>query len=305
MAFKVQVTAKDDRELVITRTFNAPRTLVFDAMSKPDMMKEWFHGPPGWTLRTCEIDLRVGGKYRWVWTNQASQEMGMGGEYKEVKRPERIVSTEKFDQAWYPGEAVGTTVLTENKGTTLLTLTVQYNSKETRDAVLASPMKNGLEFGYQRLEEFLAPNGTKPSKAKKENALYTGTSAPEKVDDFMRDLDHPLRDVATALRRSILGMDKVIGEGIFWNAPVFYFTGEMKPFDPKTYKRYIVGFNFFKEDTLRLIFLRGASVNDKSGLLEGDYTDGRRLALFTSLEDVKRKEKDLKNIVTQLLKDMK
>jgi uncharacterized protein YndB with AHSA1/START domain len=152
---KLKVVASGERAIRITRPFDAPRTLVFDAMSKPEMMKQWFHGPPGWTLVVCEIDLRVGGTYRWVWRNDAGHDMGMGGVYKEVVRPERIVSTEKFDQAWYPGEAVGTLVLTEENGKTVMTLTVEYESQAARDGVLASPMESGMEAGYARLDEFL------------------------------------------------------------------------------------------------------------------------------------------------------
>lgn len=156
MSRNVTVTPKGDREIIIGRMFNAPRALVFDAMSKPEMMKQWFHGPPGWTLVVCEIDLCVGGKYRWVWRNDAGHDMGMGGVYKEVVRPERIVSTEKFDQAWYPGEAVGTMVLTEEGSKTIMTLTVEYESREARDGVMRSPMESGLSIGYDRLEQFLA-----------------------------------------------------------------------------------------------------------------------------------------------------
>lgn len=137
---------------------------------------------------------------------------------------------------------------------------------------------------------------------KKENNLAAGISEPEKVDEFMNNLKHPLSGVAHYLRALILGADKKIGEGIFWNVPTFYYTGKMRPFNPKDYKRYIVGFNFFKKDCIRLIFLRGAAANDPSGLLEGDYKDGRRLVLFYSLEEVKKKEKDLQKIIRQLLK---
>ncbi len=140
--------------------------------------------------------------------------------------------------------------------------------------------------------------------AKKENGLAAGTSEPDAVDAFMKDLKHPLLDVAGRLRKLILSVDKRIGEGIYWNAPTFYYTGRMKPFAPTTYKRYIVGFNFFKKDCIRLIFLRGASVSDPTGLLEGDYKDGRRLALFQSLNEVKSNGKALKNIVMQLVRAM-
>lgn len=302
---KTKGVAKGDRAILVTRSFAAPRELVFDAMTKPAMMKHWLHGPPGWNMSTCKMDLRVGGKYRWVWTNHSGGEMGMGGVYRKVERPVRLVYTEKFDQAWYPGEAISEMVLTEAKGKTLMTITITYDSKAARDGVLASPAVSGMEFGYQRLDEYLAEQQQlKTPKRKKENGLSAGVSEPEKVDAYMRTLKHPLSDAAVRLREIILSADKSIGEGIHWNAPCFYYTGEMEPFDPKTYKRYIVGFNFFKQDAIRLIFLRGASVKDKSGLLEGDYADGRRLALFSSLADVKKREKDLKNIVKQLLKDM-
>jgi uncharacterized protein YndB with AHSA1/START domain len=156
MSNKIKIVPHGDRSILITRSFAAQRTLVFDAMSKAEMMKNWFHGAPGWTLTTCEIDLRVGGRYRWVWTNEAGQEMGMGGEYKEVKRPERIVTTEKFDEAWYPGEAESTMVFTEQGTHTLMSLTVEYESQAARDGVLASPMESGMEFGYERLDQYLA-----------------------------------------------------------------------------------------------------------------------------------------------------
>ena len=120
----------------------------------------------------------------------------------------------------------------------------------------------------------------------------------------MKKLKHPLKPVAEQLRKVILSVDKSIGEGIHWNAPCFYFTGQMKPFDPKTYKRYVVGFNFFKQDVLRLIFLRGADVENKQGLLTGDYKDGRRLALFTSAAEVKKHEKELLRIIKALIKNM-
>ena len=297
---RVKVTPQGDREFVITRSFAAPRALVFDAFSKPEMVKQWLHGPPGWTLSVCEIDLRVGGKYRYVWSNFSQADMGMGGVYKEVKRPERIVNTEKFEPAWYAGEALSTMVLTEEKGITLMTLTARYGSKKTRDEILASPMEGGLEFSYQELDALLAKQGR--GKAKKENGLFTGTSDPDTVDAYMKTLKHPLRDVAKQLRSTIIGTHKAIGEGIFWNAPTFYFTGPMKPFDPKTYERYIVGFNFFKPDCVRLIFLRGAEVKDPNGILEGSYVDGRRLLLIRSLEDLQRKEKDLKRIIKELVK---
>jgi uncharacterized protein YndB with AHSA1/START domain len=154
---KLQVTTPSDREIAMTRVFNAPRRLVFDALTKPELVKRWLLGPPGWSMPVCEIDLRVGGKYRYVWRQDSDgTDMGMGGVYREIVKPERIVATEKFDQAWYPGDAVGTVRLVEQGGKTTLTQTVLYDSKETRDAVLKSPMESGVSASYDRLADVLA-----------------------------------------------------------------------------------------------------------------------------------------------------
>jgi len=152
----LRVMAAGDREIVITRAFNAPRDLVFDCHTRPELVKRWLLGPPGWTMPVCEIDLCVGGRYRYVWRNQDGTEMGMGGVFREIVRPERLVATERFDQPWYPGEALDTTVFVEEGGRTTVTLTVLYESREARDAVLKSPMAEGMAAGYDRLEGLLA-----------------------------------------------------------------------------------------------------------------------------------------------------
>jgi len=139
---------------------------------------------------------------------------------------------------------------------------------------------------------------------KKQNNLALGISEPEKVDEFMNHLNHPLMDVVKYLRKIILSTDVSIGEGIYWNAPTFYYTGKMEPFEPKEYKRYLVGFVFNKQDCVRLVFLRGGQIEDESGLLEGDYKDGRRLATFKNIEEVKNKESALKTILSKLLHKM-
>jgi uncharacterized protein YndB with AHSA1/START domain len=160
----LRVTTPTDREIVMTRDFAAPRDLVFDAFTKPELLRRWLLGPPGWSMVVCEVDLRVGGRYRWVWRREgggAETDMGMGGVYREVVRPERIVSTEKFDHAWYPGAAIGTLVLSERGGRTTVTQTVLYESKEARDGVLASGMEKGVEASYDRLEELLASQGAR------------------------------------------------------------------------------------------------------------------------------------------------
>ena len=152
----LKVTTRGDREIVMTRVLDAPRSMVFDAFTKPELVRRWLLGPEGWSMPVCEIDLRVGGKYRYVWRHAKGQEMGMGGEFREIVPPERIVSTEKFDESWYPGEAVGTLVLTEQEGKTTVTQTVLYQSREAREAVLKSPMESGVAAGYNRLAELLA-----------------------------------------------------------------------------------------------------------------------------------------------------
>jgi uncharacterized protein YndB with AHSA1/START domain len=152
----VKVVAAGEREIIITRSFNAPRHLVFDAHTKPELVQRWLLGPPGWTMPVCEIDLRVGGKYRYVWRDKDGNDMGMGGVYQEIVRPERLVATERFDQPWYPGEALDTSTFVEEEGRTTLTLTVLYESREAREAVLRSPMEQGLAVGFARLEELLA-----------------------------------------------------------------------------------------------------------------------------------------------------
>lgn len=152
----LQITTPSDREIAMTRIFDAPRSMVFDAWTKPELLKRWLGVRNGWTLAVCDIDLRVGGKYRYVWRKDTGTEMGMHGVYREIIRPERIVCTEVFDDKWYEGEAVDTMELIEENGKTKLTTTVLYDSKKARDGVLQSPMASGVEESYQNLDELLA-----------------------------------------------------------------------------------------------------------------------------------------------------
>lgn len=131
--------------------------------------------------------------------------------------------------------------------------------------------------------------------------LTTKPSEPEKVEAYMRALKHPLKNVLEALRRIILSADSSIGEEIKWNAPTFFYTGEMAPSNPKEYKRYLVISNLFKKDCIRLVFPTGARIADASGLLEGDYTDGRRLALFSSMDEVHVKKASLQRAIKKWL----
>jgi uncharacterized protein YndB with AHSA1/START domain len=153
---KLQITTPSEREIAMTRVFDAPRNMVFDAWTKPELLKRWLGVRGGWSFVVCEVDLKVGGAYRFVWHGPNGKEMGMGGVYREIVRPERLVATEKFDDPWYPGEALDTTVLVEQGGKTTATTTVLYASQEVRDGVLKSPMARGVEESYEKLDELLA-----------------------------------------------------------------------------------------------------------------------------------------------------
>jgi len=151
-----EVSLPSDREIQITRDFDARRGLVFDAFTKPELVRRWLLGPPGWTMPLCEIDLRVGGPYRYVWRSEKDgSQMAVGGVFREVTPLERLVASEKFDDAWYPGEALDTTVFVETRGITRTTITVLYESQEARDAARRSGMEYGMAAGYDRLEALL------------------------------------------------------------------------------------------------------------------------------------------------------
>src|SRR5438477_4412797 len=156
------VTTPNDREIVMTRVFDAPRRLVFDAFSKPELLKRWF-GPRGWSMTVCEIDLRVGGAFRFVLRSPDGKDMGMHGVYREIVPPERSVHMESFDD--YPGESQVTAVFTEHQDRTTFTATVLYASKEIRDAVLKSGMEHGAAESYDRLAELLAQAETHPMES--------------------------------------------------------------------------------------------------------------------------------------------
>lgn len=142
-----------DTEFVITRVVDAPRRLVFEAWTKPQHVRQWLLGPEGWSMPVCEIDARPGGSWRYVWRKADGSEMAMGGSYREVVQPQRIVSTEKWGPEW--PETVNTVVFTESEGRTTITLTVTYPSKEARDAAMKTGMKDGIEVSYARLDKLL------------------------------------------------------------------------------------------------------------------------------------------------------
>lgn len=152
---ELKVTTPSDRVAVITRVVDAPRGMVFDAHTRPELVQRWLLGPPGWTMPVCEIDLRVGGKYRYVWQDPDGRSMGMGGTFTEIVRPSRIVATQLFDQDWTGGETIVSTDIVESNGKSTITTTVRYSSREARDAALQTGMASGMEMGYERLEDLL------------------------------------------------------------------------------------------------------------------------------------------------------
>ena len=145
----------------MTRVFDAPKQLVYDAFSKPELLKQWF-GPRGFSLVVCEVDHRVGGGFRFVLRGPNGKEMGMRGAYRELAPPDRSVHMESFDD--FPGEARVTTVFVEQDGKTTMTVTVLSPSKEVRDIVLQSGMEHGAAETYDRLAELLASMEAASSK---------------------------------------------------------------------------------------------------------------------------------------------
>lgn len=153
---QLQIAAQGDREIVITRHFDAPRDLVWDAYTRPELTQRWLGVFGGWTLPVCEMDLRVGGTYRYEWHGAAGQRMGAGGVIREVVPNEKIVLTEKFDDPWYEGEALNTVEFATVAGGTRLTMTLRYATRATRDNVLKSPMETGLAASFDKLAEVVA-----------------------------------------------------------------------------------------------------------------------------------------------------
>jgi uncharacterized protein YndB with AHSA1/START domain len=152
----LKIEAVGDRQLVVTRDFDAPRDLVFLCYSKPDLVRRWY-GLPDWEMTVCEIDFRVGGKWRFVSKSPGGYEMASKGVYTLIAAPERIDQTELFDDDWTGGETLVELQLTDiGGGNTRSVTTVTYGSPEGRAAAAATPMADGMEIGFKRLDELLA-----------------------------------------------------------------------------------------------------------------------------------------------------
>ena len=143
-----------DREIVLTRTFDAPRDLVFEAHSKAEHLRNWW-GPRKYETSLCEIDFRPGGTWRMVHRGPDGEEFGFHGEYREIVPPEKIVWTFEFEGA--PGNvSVETATFEERDGKTILTASAVYDSAEARDAMLQTGMEDGAAETWDRLAEYLA-----------------------------------------------------------------------------------------------------------------------------------------------------
>jgi uncharacterized protein YndB with AHSA1/START domain len=161
-AHKAQVSTPSDREVVVTRSFDAPRSLVFEAYTKPELVKRWLLGPPGWSMPVCEMDVRPGGQFRWRWrSDEDGKEFGFHGEYREVTEPSKLVNTEMYD----PGDVGGsmgdepaliTVTFSEKNGVTTMTTLMDFGSKKSRDEAMSTGMTDGMETSYQLLDGVLA-----------------------------------------------------------------------------------------------------------------------------------------------------
>ena len=146
-------TTPSDREVGVTRVFDAPRELVWKTYTEPEHLRQWMLGPDGWSMEVCEIDLRPGGAYRFAWRKDDGSELTIAGVHREVEPPERLVSTESWGPEW--PEALNTIVFSEEDGRTTLSITVLYPTQEARDAALATGMTDGMTMSLDRLEELL------------------------------------------------------------------------------------------------------------------------------------------------------
>lgn len=157
---KAEVSLPSDSEVKVVRRFKASRELVYKAYTTPELMQRWLLGPPGWSMPVCEMDVRVGGKFRWRWRSDEGQEFGFFGEFREVVPPSRIVHTEYYDPGDVGGDmgegALITVELDESNGITTLATLMDFGTREARDAAISTGMTDGMEASYQLLDGVLA-----------------------------------------------------------------------------------------------------------------------------------------------------
>ena len=157
MAFggPLTITTPSDTQVVITRQFDAPRHLVFACYTQPALIRRWLNGAEGWVMTVCEFDARVGGKYRYEWKAPSGYVMGMGGVVTAIEPVSHVASAEVYDDDWTGGETRATLDFNEESGRTTLVNTITYSSKDARDGALKTPMAEGMEFGFKKLDTVL------------------------------------------------------------------------------------------------------------------------------------------------------
>lgn len=157
---KAEVTLPSDSEVLVRRAFDASPELVYQALTTPRLLQRWMLGPPGWSMPVCEMDVRVGGQYRYRWrSDENGQEFGFHGEFLTVEPQKKLVHTEYFD----PGDVGGsmgdgslvTIELEQQGGRTILSTRMDYKTRSARDAAMATGMTDGMEMTYARLDDML------------------------------------------------------------------------------------------------------------------------------------------------------
>ena len=155
---KAQVTLPSDHEVKVTRSFRAPRALVYRAYTEPELVRRWLLGPPGWSMPVCEMDVRVGGGFQWRWRREEKRsEFGFSGAFREVQPASKIVHTQAYEPGTVGGgcpadNAIVTVTFMEDGSVTTVTTLIDFGSKEARDAALATGMTDGMEQSYQLLD---------------------------------------------------------------------------------------------------------------------------------------------------------
>jgi uncharacterized protein YndB with AHSA1/START domain len=157
-----EASTPSDTEVLVKRSFDAPVILVWRAYTEPDLVRRWLLGPPGWSMPICEMDVRVGGKYRWRWRgDEDGKEFGFSGEFQEVTPHSKLVHTQDYDAGDLEDSmgqegAVVTVTFEEANGVTRVATSIKFASKEDRDAAFSTGMTDGMEMGYKRLDRVLA-----------------------------------------------------------------------------------------------------------------------------------------------------
>lgn len=166
-----EVSLPSDTAVQVRRSFRAPRALVWRAHTEPSLFQRWMLGPPGWSMSICEMDVRPGGAFRCIWRSDADNNaFGVHGVYREVLAPGRLVHTEFYDPGDVGGDvgegSLQTLDLQERDGVTTLTSLMEFRSRESRDAAVATGMTDGMEQSFAQLDAVIAKDfGSAPSKS--------------------------------------------------------------------------------------------------------------------------------------------